>query len=293
MTLSAIQSEWLKTRKRPLTLWVIGILLAVVLVYPPLMAWISDFLVIDNSQGLSIWAGSLPEEAQVAAQRMRESVVLPNVIPTMLGVAASLSRVMMVILGASLAGSEFAWGTVRHLIGRTRDRLAYVSGKLIILISIILILLIIGLVVGTLSGSGITPLVRDSISWDFLNAGTFLRLPVALILGALSVLPYTLLAFMIALVTRSTAAGLAIGLVTLLVGEPILAQILASLSEPWNELAYYLPYTSSQILKTWMGSLTGGTSPDHVVRAVIVLLGYTLAFAGLALTPFRKRELTA
>ena len=169
MTFSAIQSEWLKTRKRPLTLWVIGILLVVVLVYPPLMTWISDFLVIDTSQGLSIWAGPLPEEAQVAAQRMRDAVVLPNIIPTMLGTAASLGRVMMVILGASIAGSEFTWGTVRNLLGRTRDRLAYVSGKLIILTSIILILLIIGLVVGTLSGSGITPFVRDGVSWDFLN----------------------------------------------------------------------------------------------------------------------------
>ena len=293
MISAAIQSEWLKTRKRPLTLWVIGILLIALLFYPPFMAGISKYLVIDTSQGLSIWAGSLPEEALAVAQQMRESVTLPNIIPTILGVAASLGRVLMVILGATIAGNEFTWGTARHLIGRTRDRLAFVSGKLVVLAGLVLLLLIAGLVVGTLSSSGITPMVRDGITWDFLTPGLFLRLPLALLLTTLTVLPYVLLAFTIALITRSTAAGLSIGLLTLLIGEPILAQILASLSEPWNQLVFYTPLVSNQILKAWMETLIGGTSTDNVVRAVVVLLGHTLAWAGLALAYFRRREITA
>ena len=293
MISAAIRSEWLKTRKRPLTLWVIGILLAAVLFYPPFMVGISKILVIDTSQGLIIWAGSLPEEAQSVAQQMRESVILPNIIPTILGVAASIGRVLMVILGASLAGYEFSWGTARHLIGRTRDRLAFVSGKLVVLSSLILLLLIAGLVTGTLSGSGTTPMVRDRITWDFLTPGLFLRLPLALLIATLTVLPYALLSFTIALITRSTAAGLSIGLLTLLIGEPIMAQITASLSEPWSQLVFYTPLASNQILTAWMQTLIGGTSPDNIVRAVVVLLGHTLAWAGLALTYFRRRELTA
>lgn len=293
MISAAIHSEWLKTRKRPLTLWVVVILLAVILIYPPFMAWASNFLVIDTSQGLSIWAGSIPEEGKIVAQQMRESVTFPNVIPAILGVAASLVRVMMVIVGASIAGNEFTWGTARHLIGRTRDRLAFVSGKLVVLGGLILLLLIVGLVLGTLSGGGITPKVRDSVSWDFLNPGLFVRLPLALLFMTLTVLPYALLAFTLALITRSTAAGLSIGLLTLLIGEPILAQILASLSEPWNQLVFYTPLVSAQIIKTWMQTLLGGPSPDYVVRAVIVLLAHTLAWAGIALASFRRRELTA
>lgn len=293
MTSAAIQSEWLKTRKRPLTLWVIGILLAAVLFYPPFMAGVSDFLVIDTSQGLSIWAGTLPEEAQAAAQQMREALTLPNVIGTVLGVAASLGRVLMVILGASLAGNEFTWGTARHLISRTRDRLAFVSGKLVAIVGLTLLLLIFGLLIGTFSGSGITPMVRDGITWDFLTPELLLRLPIALIVATLTVLPYALLAFTISLITRSTATGPSIGLLTLLIGEPVFAQILASLPEPWNQSVFYTPFISIQILKTWMETLIGGTSPDHVGRAVAVLLGHTLAWAGLALASFRRRELTA
>ena len=293
MSSAAFHSELLKIRKHPLTLWVIGILFATVLFYPPFMAGVSDFLVIDTSQGLAIWAGSLPPEAQAAAQRMREAVTMPNAIFTMLGVAAGLARLLMVIAGASFAGNEFSWGTARHMISRTRDRFSFVSGKLVMIVCLILVLIVIGLVIGTLSGSGITPMVRDGITWDFITPGLFLRLPLALFLATLSVLPYALLAFTITLVTRSTVAGLSIGLLTLLIGEPVLAQILASLPEPWNESVYYTPLASNQILKAWMETLIGGTSPDHVGRAVAVLVGHTLAWAGLALASFRRRELTA
>jgi len=292
MSSAAIQSELLKTRKRPLTLWVIGLLLAAVLFYPPFMAGVSDFLVIDTSQGLRIWAGTMPEEAQVTAQKMLEAVTLPNVIFTTLSVAAGLGRVLMVILGASLAGNEFTWGTARHLISRTRDRLAFVNGKLVVLVALTLFLLLAGLVTGTLSGSGITPMVTDGITWDFLTPGLFLQLPLALLAATLTVLPYALLAFTLSLVTRSTATGLSIGLVTLLIGEPVLAQILASIPEPWNQSVVYTPLISNQIIKSWMATLLDGTPPDHVGRAVAVLIGHTLAWAGIALVSFRRRELT-
>ena len=64
MSSAAIQSEFLKTRKRSLTFWMIGLLFTAILIYPPFTAAVSDFLVIDTSQGLAIWAGSLPPEAK-------------------------------------------------------------------------------------------------------------------------------------------------------------------------------------------------------------------------------------
>ena len=293
MITPAIQSEWLKTRKRPLTYWVFGILLVTLLIYPPLMAGISEFFAVDTTQGLAIWAGPLPEGAQAVARRTREAMTFPNIIPTALGTAAGLGRMLMVILGALLAASEFSWGTERHLIGRTRNRLSFIGSKQVVLVGLTVLLLVGGLVVGTISGSAITPLVRDGITGASFTPRTFLQLPVALLLATLSVLPYALAAFTIALVTRSTVAGVSIGLLTLVIDEPILAQVLASLPEPWNELVFATPLASNQILRTWMGSLVGGASPDHVVRAVVVLLAHTVAWAGLALASFRRRELTA
>ncbi len=292
MTTASIRSEWLKTRKRPMTLWVTGILLIFMLAYPPLVVGLSRFFVIDTSQGLQVWLGSLPEEALAVARQMREQVTMPDVFATALNVAASLGRLLMVILGSALAGSEFTWGTARHLIGRTRDRLAFVGGKLIVIPSLTLLLLVAALALASLSGGGVTPAVRETISWDFMP-GLFLRLPLALILAVLTVIPWALFAFTLTLVTRSTVAGLSIGLLTLIVGEPVLAQVLASLSAPWNELFYYTPTACIGILKAWMGTLVGGAAPGHVVRSVIVLLGYCLALIGIAFASFRQRELTS
>jgi len=293
MSTAAIQSELLKTRKRPLTFWVVGLLLLAVLVYPPFIAGVSDFLVIDTSQGLAIWAGTLPSEAEEAAQRMREAVTFPNVIFTSMAQAAGLGRVLMVIVGASLAGNEFTWGTARHLISRTRDRLAFVNGKLVIIVGLTLFMLIAAWLAGTFSGTGITPAVRNGIAWDALSPNLFYQIPLALISATLSVLPYAMLAFTISLITRSTAAGLSISLVTLLIGEPIFAQILASLPEPWNEIVLYTPFISIQVIKSWMASIFGDPSSENVGRAVAVLLGHSLAWAGIALTFFRRREITA
>jgi hypothetical protein len=109
----------------------------------------------------------------------------------------------------------------------------------------------------------------------------------------LSVLPYALLAFTLALVTRSTVAGVSVGLLTLIIGEPIFAAILASLPQPWNQLVHYIPYTAVRVLGDWMGTLIGGAAPEQVLRAMVVLVGYSLAWAGLALAYFRRRELPA
>jgi ABC-type transport system involved in multi-copper enzyme maturation permease subunit len=293
MNTFSVRSEWLKARKRPLTLWVIGILLAIVFIRPPVMAGLSRYFVIDTAQGLRIWIGTLPEEALAIGQQIREQMTLPGAIPIALDTTMGLGRVLLVILGAALAGSEYTWGTARHLVGRTRDRLSFVSGKLVVLAGLILLLIVAGLVVGTLSGGGITPIFSKGIRWDFLAPELFLRLPLALFFATLSVLPYALLAFTLALVTRSTVAGVSIGLLTLLLGEPLLAAILASLPEPWNALVHCIPYTAVRVLGEWMGTLIGGAAPEHVMQAVVVLVGHTLAWAGLALASFRRRELTA
>ena len=120
MTTASIRSEWLKTRKNPLTLWVTRILLIFMLVYPLLAVWLSRFFVIDTSQGLRVWLGPLPEEALPVAQQMREGATLPDVIPTTLNVAASLGRLLMVILGSALIA--------REMVGARRRRQSDAAG---------------------------------------------------------------------------------------------------------------------------------------------------------------------
>ena len=161
------------------------------------------------------------------------------------------------------------------------------------LFGLALLLVTVALVVGSLSGGGITPFVQDGVAWDFLKPSFLFRLPLALLAAVLSILPYALFAFAVTLATRSTVTGLSLGLLTLTVGEPFIAHVLASLPAPWNELVYYIPFSSTRIHKDWMGTLIGGSAPDYAWRAALVLLGYSLALGGWALASLRRRELTA
>ncbi len=247
-------------------------------------------LVIDTSQGLSVWAGSLPPEALAIAEQKRSHAMWPYIPMTALAVAASLGRVLMIIVGAALAGGEFAWETGRHLIGRTRDRSAFVISKAVVIAALALVLLTGALIVGTFSGGGLTPIAHEGTMRAFPLAAIWF-LPLALLAATLTLLPYAFLAFTITFITRSTVAGVAVGLLTLLVGEPLLAQILIGFGEPWRELVNYTPIVAAHSVRDWIGAVIDGEAPQQPGRSVIVLLGYTLVLAGLAVASFRRREL--
>lgn len=296
MISSSIQSEWLKLRKRPMFYWIIGILLGLAFLYPIITVVTSDYLVVDTSRGLRISAGpggSNSPEALEAAQQIREKAALPNSPLTVLGFIAGLGRVLMVVLGASLAGSEFSWGTARHLIGRTRNRVSYIAGKLIVLIAVALLLSIGIAAAGTLGGAVITPTVLSGAEAASITSSFGTQLILGIIGTMLSFVPYTLLAFFIALTTRSSVAAVGIGLVTLIIGEPILVQIFSVLGSPWSEIIEYTPYYSIQIIKEMLASSYSANLPENIVKSLMVLLGNALVLAGLAYASFRKKELLA
>lgn len=296
MITSSIQSEWLKTRKRPMTFWVIGILLGLAFLYPILTVALAPYLVVDTSHGLQIMAGpgvSLSSEALAAAQQLRENVALPYSPFTVLGFMAGLGRVLMVVLGASLAGSEYSWGTARHLIGRTRNRISYITGKIIVL-GMVALLLSIGIAAaGTLGGAVITSTALAGAEAASTASISGMRLWLGVIGTWLTFVPYALLAFFIALTTRSSVAAVGIGLLTLMIGEPVLVQIFSVLGSPWSEIIDYTPYYSIQMIKEMLAAPFSGDIPENILRSLIVLVGNAFLWAGLAFASFRKKELTA
>lgn len=296
MIISSIQSEWLKVRKRPMTFWIIGIMLTLAFLYPIWTVALSRSLVVDTSHGLRIMAGpggTMSPEALVAAEQLREKVALPYSSFTTLGFIAGLGRILMVVLGASLAGSEFSWGTARHLIGRTRNRASYIIGKLIVL-TVIALALSVGIAVsGALGGALVTPSVLDGAEAASFTIDFMMQLLLGMFGTMLTFLPYALFAFFIALTTRSSVAAVGIGLVMLMIGEPVMAQIFLALGSPWSEITDFLPYISIQGIKELLAASYTGIYPENIGRTLIVLMGNAMALAGLAYASFSKKEFTA
>lgn len=117
--------------------------------------------------------------------------------------------------------------------------------------------------------------------------------------GTATILPYIGLTFLVAVLTRSTAAAIAAGLAYALVVENILVQLLGLAGGIWAEVARYAPgslaaalmQTNLRLVEIDMGTGVNAGLPGPWAAAGGITL-YTMAFLGLSLWAFRRQNLT-
>ena len=275
-----------------MTVWIISIVIVVAFLYPFFTVAMSHYFDVDTSQEFRTWVSPLLPEALKGGQHIRERAALPHAPFTILRFTTGLGRILMIILSASMAVDEFTRDTTSNLIEHMRNCVAFLCGKFVVITATTLLLTAGVVIAGTLSGAVITPAVIGETAGVPFTAKVFVRSLIAPIIVALTILPYAMFAFLIALNTRSSVAGVSIGLLTLIVGEPVLVQIFSSMGSPWSKIVIFTPFVSNQFVKEWLAATTGG-SLSYIARTVLVLVAYTLALAGLAYASFRRRELTA
>jgi len=115
-----------------------------------------------------------------------------------------------------------------------------------------------------------------------------------------SLLPYAMLTFMLAVVTRSTTAAVGGGVLYILAIEPALSFLLPLLlGQPSAGIAQYLPVGLAQTLTIQnyvaarISDLPLGASPsaDPVVAALLIA-AYLLVLFGVSLWVFQRQDLT-
>ncbi len=121
-----------------------------------------------------------------------------------------LGVILTVTLAASSIATEFSWGTIRTLLPRTAGRSPFLTAKLISLGLFVMVVVLLGFL-AALAGSALVTAFRDLNS----NLGdNFVGHSLASIVRtAYVIVPYAALAFVIALWSRSTAAGIAIPII--------------------------------------------------------------------------------
>ncbi|MFQ5472929.1 MAG: ABC transporter permease, partial [Dehalococcoidia bacterium] len=115
--------------------------------------------------------------------------------------------ILTVTLAASTIASEFSWGTIRTLLPRTAGRSSLLTAKLITLGLFVVMAVVLGFV-AALAGSALVTAFNDldsSLGDNFVG-----RLLGSMVRTAYVIVPYATLAFVIALWSRSSAAGIAI-----------------------------------------------------------------------------------
>lgn len=261
-------SEWFRLRKRSQSwiLFVISVAL-VALIY-----------------GGFVLAGLLTSGQE--SQDLREQATFTNF--SEFGISMGVGffgSVMLIIIAAGMMGNEFSWNTLRPLVARARSRASLLTAKLLTLLtySIVFVaalalatagLFLIGsMVVGEPSGFSM------SILWDGIEY--------AFQLGYTN-LPYLALAFMLATVFRSNAAGIAGALGLSFIEQPIFL-LLGLASDFFQDVEKWgLSWNVAEISGF---NPTAESSGD--ARAYAILAVYTTIFVAISYIVFLRRDVTS
>ena len=218
-------------------------------------------------------------------------MVLPTSMEGVFSSIQGFGSYLVIILAASVVGTEYRWGTLRQMLIKGTGRPRFLGAKVLALAIAVIAGVIIAVIVGFIIGIITTILVEGGVNWDFLSINYIGNLfasmgRILLILGV-----YLTLAFFVTTLLRSSTSGMAIALVFIIAQGVIIAML--SISTGW--LADIAPYTIGFNVQ----ELTALNLPDMRESATPwwqsagILLTYGLAFLAAAFYFFRRQDINA
>jgi ABC-2 type transport system permease protein len=272
--------EMTKLRKRRMTWILLGCMVGVyVLIY------VIHIGLVNNPPA------SMPQDA---VDEMKASVVFPDSLNLIFGLAQSFGTLLLVIMIGAGVGSEYGWGSVRQVLTRKGIRHEYILSKFFAYIVYAVIGLVISVAVGFVMSMITTASIEGSINWAVIDReviGTVFR---NFGWTLYSLIPYILLAITFAILGRSALVGIgaSLGYVFLeLFAGPLLNLGNASVAK----ISHFLIGTNTAALlpQSGMESEMSMIDPPTMAWAAITLAIYSLVFLGISLWLFKKRDLTA
>jgi hypothetical protein len=195
--------------------------------------------------------------------------------------ASSLLGIVALVLFASNIGGEYKQGTLRSLLAGEPRRLRLLGGKVVALSSLVAVAVAASVVAGLLAAFGFGALFGiDSSAWlsgDGLLAGlqAFVNVTIACI-------GWGVLGALLALLLRTSAAAIGIGVGYLLVGEALLSR--AIVAPVFDVEAAWFP---GEVLRIFA---SGGGPGSTYLRAALLAALYVTAFAAAGATAFARRD---
>lgn len=261
-------------------------------------AWIMPALAVGFS---ALYYGILSLVHQFGAEsdrvELRNSIAVVNVFESGVQIFGFFGTVLMVIVAASLIGSEYSWNTLRPLVARAASRSGLLSAKWVLVVLYTALMVLIG-IVGSIVMSMLASLLTDtaislpSDYWDDYAIGT-IRWFVASI-------PYTVIGFAAALYMRSNAAGIAIGIGVSFV-EPLFFGVVTLLSDVLETIQEYgIAWNVSKVTNISMhpeeGPASDFQSPvaaSQVWQSAAILGIYVTIIVISSYIVFNRRDITS
>jgi ABC-type transport system involved in multi-copper enzyme maturation permease subunit len=286
MFVNAFRMEWTKVFRRRMTWVLVGILALLVagmylVLYAASQAALSD-----------------PGASPGTVEELRGMLCWPQAFSMLLGFTGGmgLGGIMLVILAGAVTAQEYSWRTAHLWLSRGLPRSAFLLGKYAVLLVAALLVILTALLVGMVLTGWFTQQLNGSLSVAELNV---VELALSILRTVYTLLPYLSLTFLVAILTRSTAAAIGVGLAYTLLVDEIAIQLLGMAGGIWAEMARYLPgslaaalmQTNERLVKVDLSSGVNAGLPGPWAAAGGIAL-YAIAFLGLSLWAFRRQNLT-
>ena len=272
----ALDSELFRLRKRPQA-WIM-----------PLVA--SGFVLLYYGVGYLQYHSSAGLERDDMRQAVQQ---LSSIFENGMQIWRVVALIMIVVASASLIGSEHGWNTLRPLVARATSRVDLLSAKWVVVGLYTIFMVVMGMVVSLLAATTATILMGGSISlpvtvWDDMALG--------LVRWTIATLPYAAIAFSAALITRSNAAGIAIG-IGLNFAELLIIGFLLELTNKFETVVEYgINWNVQQLVN--ITTQDGGTVMDPVStvqlwRSTGILVLYCVIAIAITYRVFTQRDITS
>jgi ABC-type transport system involved in multi-copper enzyme maturation permease subunit len=282
--IASFQAELIKLRKRPATWVLLGVTLALTLLFGYLLPY-SSWLTSDQNfqtEGLdprAVLAGTLPGE----------------LVPTSLGGFPVFAGALALILGALATGGEYGWGTLQTALTQRPARLAVYGGKLAALAVSAL-----GIVLAVFTLNAATSAVIALLESRPLDYPPLAELAQGIGSGWLILGMWCGLGAVLGFAFRGVALPVGLGVVWVLGVENLISAVAGSLLTSLQPLRDLLPGVNAGSL-VWSLAPGGGSSgeaPPGVVdavaggRATLSLALYVAAFVTVGALLVRRRDVT-
>lgn len=265
-----LRSEIFRLRKRPQA-WILALIMVLA---------VGAFYV-----SLAIAASVISDPADA-----EESLILPNIFENGMQIATLIGYILTVVLASGLIGNEYSWNTIRPLLARAHSRSALLSAKWITVLLYSIGLFLLGFLATIAFSAASSAIVGN---FESVDGGTLVDWTVAFGRTLISQLPYAVLAFTLALIARSNAVGIAVG-IGLGFLEPAIWALLGLVTDAFDEVRKFgLEYPSNLLFTMNSNWADGPTSTTEAWRAVATLGVWVAIMVGATYYFFNKRDVTS
>ncbi len=200
---------------------------------------------------------------------------------------------LIIVLAGTVTAQEYGWRSFQLWLSRGVGRLIVLPAKMTA-VTMATFLLVGAAFLLAIILSALTSLwLLDSLPFDLVNWGYVL---ISLFSITLALLPYGAIALLLAVLSRSTAVTIGVGLALVTFIEPLGGQLLQVVSERWAEIATYLPgalgeslvMNISNRIADGTAAFDGSIPPE---TAALGLILYTGVFLALSVALFQRQDL--